>query len=102
MLQPRFRWTFLNPFSGRKIGAGLIGVVTHKKKKKAFCYPNESCTLANESLQVPIKFNIFIYFSALHVSGVHVHIIRRKLLYPSDTGICHSVWVASGLLVGLG
>ena len=28
-------------------------------------------------------------------------IIRRKLLYICDTGICHSVWVASGLLVGL-
>ena len=27
-------------------------------------------------------------------------IIRRKLLYLCDTGICHSIWVASGLLVG--
>ena len=25
----------------------------------------------------------------------------EKLLYLCDTGICHSVWVASGLLVGL-
>jgi len=30
-----------------------------------------------------------------------VPIIRRKLLYLFDTGICQSVWVASGLLVGL-
>ena len=45
-------------------------------------------------------FNVFIYFSFLRVSGIHVHIIRRKLLYPCDTGSCHSVWVASGLLVG--
>jgi len=28
-------------------------------------------------------------------------IIRRKLLYLSDTGICHSDWLTSGLLVGL-
>jgi hypothetical protein len=48
-----------------------------------------------------ILFNIFIYFSSLHVSGVCVPIIRRKLLYLCDTGICHSVWMASGLLVGL-
>ena len=48
-----------------------------------------------------IHFNIFIYFSSLHVSGIHVPIIRRKLLYPCDIGICHSAWVASGLLVGL-
>ena len=45
-------------------------------------------------------FNIFIYFSSLHVSGIQVPIISRKLLYLCDTGICHSVWVASGLLVG--
>jgi len=30
-----------------------------------------------------------------------VPIIRTKLLYLCDTGICHSVWVASSLLVGL-
>ena len=41
--------------------------------------------------------NIFIYFSSLHVSGVHVPIIRRKLLYLCGTGTCHSVWVVSGL-----
>jgi hypothetical protein len=28
-----------------------------------------------------------------------VPIIRRKLLYLYDTGICHSAWVTSGLLV---
>ena len=44
---------------------------------------------------------IFIYFSSLHISSNHVPIIRNKLLYLCDTGICHSVWVASGLLVGL-
>ena len=47
------------------------------------------------------KSNIFIYFSSIHVSGIHVPITRRKLLYPCVTGICHTVWVASGLLVGL-
>jgi len=30
-----------------------------------------------------------------------VPIIRSKLLYLCDTGICHSVLVASGLLVGV-
>ena len=45
-------------------------------------------------------FNIFIYFSSLHISGIHVSIIRRKLLYLYETGICYSVWVASVLLVG--
>jgi len=30
-----------------------------------------------------------------------VPIIRRKLLYLFDTGVFNSVWVASGLLVGL-
>ena len=40
-----------------------------------------------------ILFNIFIYFSSLHVSGIHVPIIRRKLLYLCDTGICHSCLV---------
>jgi len=44
-----------------------------------------------------ILFNIFVYFSSVHVPGIHVPIIRRKLLYLCDTGICHSVWVASGL-----
>ena len=48
-----------------------------------------------------ILFNIFIYFSSRHISGIHVPIIRRKLLYLCDTGICHSAWVVSGLLVGL-
>jgi len=40
-----------------------------------------------------VMFNIFIYFSSVHVSGFHVPIMRRKLLYPCDTGTCHSVWV---------
>ena len=56
--------------------------------------------LANKSNSVHNLFDIFIYFSSLHVSGIHVPIIRRKLLYLCDTGICHSGWVASGLLVG--
>jgi len=41
---------------------------------------------------------MYIYFSSLHVSGIHVIIIRRKLLYLCDTGICQSVCVASGML----
>ena len=48
-----------------------------------------------------LNVNIFIYFCSLHVSGIQAPNIRRKLLYVCDTGICHSVWVASGLLVGL-
>ena len=48
-----------------------------------------------------ILSNIFIYFSSLHISGVHVPIIRKKLPHLCDTGICHSVWMASGLLVRL-
>ena len=47
-----------------------------------------------------ILFNIFIYFSSLHDSGIHVSIIRRKLLYPCVTGTFRTVRVASGLLVG--
>jgi len=47
-----------------------------------------------------ILFNIFIYFSSLHVSGIYVPIIRRKLLYPCVTGetptsrpdATHTVW----------
>jgi len=53
------------------------------------------------STRCTIPFNIFIYFPSLHVSGIRVPIIRRKLLYICDTGICHFVWVASGLLIGL-
>ena len=45
-----------------------------------------------------ILFNIFIYFSSLYVSGIHVPIIRTKSLYICDSDVCHSVWVASGLL----
>ena len=48
-----------------------------------------------------ILCNIFIYFASVHVSSIHVPIIRRKLLYLCDTGIYHSVWMASGLLVGV-
>ena len=48
-----------------------------------------------------ILFNMFIYFSSLHVSVIHVLIIGRKLLYLCDAGIFRSVWVATGLLVGL-
>jgi hypothetical protein len=47
-----------------------------------------------------VGFHTFIYFSSLYVSGIHVPIIRRKLLYLCDAVICHSVWVVSGLLVG--
>jgi len=48
-----------------------------------------------------ILFNISIYFSSLRVSGIQVPVIKRKMLYLCDTDICHSGWVASGLLVGL-
>ena len=47
-----------------------------------------------------ILFNIFIYFSSLHLLGTYVPIIRRKLLCLSDNDICHSVSVVYGQLVG--
>ena len=63
-----------------------------------FCWP---CIISEISpTRCTILLNIYIYFSSLHVSGIHVPIIRRKLLYLCDTGICHSVWVATGLLIG--
>jgi len=57
----------------------------------------------SQIIQVGAQFclNIFIYLSSLHVSGIQMPIIRRKSLYLCDTGIYHSGWVASGLLVGL-
>ena len=36
---------------------------------------------------IPAPKGSYIYFSTLHVSGIHVPIIRRKLLYLCDTGI---------------
>ena len=48
-----------------------------------------------------LKVNIFIYISSLHVSCIHVPIIRIKLLSLCETGIFHSVCVATGLLVGI-
>jgi len=51
-------------------------------------------------LGAQLCLNIFIYLSSLHVSGICVPIIRRKLLYVHNTGICPSVWLASGLLAG--
>ena len=57
-------------------------------------------SLTNVQLGAQFCLNIFIYVSFLHVSGIQVPIIRRKLLYLCDTGICHSGWVASGQLVG--
>ena len=47
-----------------------------------------------------ILLSTFIYSSSLHVSGIHVSFMRRKLLYPCVTGTCHYAWVASGVLVG--
>ena len=54
--------------------------------------------LANKSNKVHNSVS-YIYFSFLHVSGIHVPIIRRKLLFPCVTGTCPIVWVASVLLV---
>ena len=48
------------------------------------------------STRCKILFNIFIYFSSLHVSAIHMPIIRRKLLYFCFTDICHCVWLESG------
>ena len=60
--------------------------------------------VAQSSSEIPeglMNNPVFLYFYSLRVSGIHVPIIRRKLLYLCDTAICHSVCVASGLLVGL-
>ena len=41
----------------------------------------------------------YLFISLLYTfRGIHVSIIRRRSLYLCDTGIFHSVWVASGLL----
>jgi hypothetical protein len=47
-----------------------------------------------------ILLSIFIslLFTCLRQSCTHY---QEKLLYLCDTGICHSVWVASGLMVGV-
>ena len=42
-----------------------------------------------------IRFNIFIYFSSLYVSGIHVPIFRRKLLLS----MCH--WYLSHSMGGV-
>ena len=70
--------------------------------KKILCFVNRSSlyNLANKSNQVHNSAQ-YIYFSSLHVSDNHVPIIKRQLLYLCDTGVCHSIWVASGLLVGV-
>jgi hypothetical protein len=44
-------------------------------------------SLTNVQLGAQFCLNIFIYVSFLHVSGIQVPIIRRKLLYLCDTGI---------------
>ena len=61
------------------------------------------CTVSQISpTRRTVLFNIFIYLFLFSTCfGIHVPIIGRKLLYLCDAGICHSVWVASGLLVGL-
>ena len=70
-------------------------------KHKIICFVDlHPCIISQiNATRCTILFNIFIYFSSLHVSGIHVPISRRKLLYPCYTVMCHSVWVASGLLV---
>ena len=77
-------------------------------RKGIMCQPSwhklsETNYRISQIIQLSAQFclNIFIYLSSLHVSGTQVPIIRRKSLYLCDTGICHFVWVASGLLFGL-
>ena len=50
--------------------------------------------------RVTVLFNMFIYFCSLHVSGRPCAHHQEKLLYLCDTGTCHSLCVAPGLLVG--
>ena len=61
-----------------------------------FFLPASLYNLAMNPTRCTILFNTFIYFSSLHVSGVHAPIIRRKLLYICGSGTCHFVWVSSG------
>ena len=56
---------------------------------------NVYCVSQISPTMCKMLFNIF-YFYSLHVSSIHVPIIRRNLQYLCDTGICHSAWVASG------
>ena len=81
----------------------LIAFVTSNIALRILCSVDaHSCIISQiNPTSCTILFNIFICFSSVHVSGIHVPIIRRKLLYPCHNGTCHSVWVASGLLVGL-
>ena len=46
----------------------------------------------SQIIQLGAQFclNIFIYVFSVHVSGIQVPIIRRKLLYLCDTDTCHS------------
>jgi hypothetical protein len=46
-------------------------------------------------------FNTSIYFSSLHVSDIHVPLITIKLPKLCVASTCHTVWMASGLLVGV-
>ena len=62
------------------------------EKKKSYVYGNGSKVLRTVSqinkTRCTILFNMFIYFSSLNVSCIHVHTIRRKSLY-----LCEQVLV---------
>ena len=80
-------------------GTTQTAYLSHKPNFPILCFVDlHTCIISQiNPTRCTILFNIFIYFSSLHVSGIHVPIIRRKWLYLCDTGICRSVWVASVL-----
>ena len=75
------------------------------KLRERLVYSSLFCFVARASLQISptrctILLNIFISFLYVFRASICLSSVE-KLLYLCDTGICHSVWVASGLVVGL-
>ena len=89
-------WIFLHP-------AQLVTIAAPNKNYEFYVILTlHPCIISQiNPTRCTILFNIFIYYSSLHVSGIHVPINRRKVLYLCDIGICHSVCVACGRLVGV-
>ena len=77
--------------------SGFKGLKTAQYSKAETC----SCSILQiNPTRYTILLSVFIslLFTCFRQSCAH-H--QEKLLYLCDTGICHSVWVASGLLVGV-
>ena len=60
-------------------------------------FPSSPCYLHEPTFKFCLVY-LFIFSTCFGQPCAH-H--KKKLLYLCDTGICHSVWVASGLLVGV-